>query len=182
MHFLLDNLIATLVAGSVFLILIGINHRNQQAAFEAVNFYAMRQQQIAFIDMLKRDMQNVTRLETATEQGNEFILFVTEPSTSNEIRVIYRREPVIGTDYVRIQRYEIQGSSQVAAGRSADTISHWQIVARNAASQPVVDPTAATQVYINFEMGAPFREGRIVKRARWDAAFRPPMLQPNVSI
>ena len=79
MHFLLDNLIATLVAGSVFLILIGINHRNQQAAFEAVNFYAMRQQQIAFIDMLKRDMQNVTRLETATEQGNEFILFVTSP-------------------------------------------------------------------------------------------------------
>lgn len=182
MHFLLDNLIATIVAASIFLILVGINHRNQQAAFESVNFYAMRQQQIAFVDLLKRDMQNVTRLETATEQGNEFILFVTEPSTSNEVRVIYRREPVAGSEYVRIQRYEMQGGSLVTSGRSSDTVSQWQIIGRNAANQPVVDPTAATQVYVNFEMGAPFREGRTVKRARWDAAFRPPMLQPNVSI
>jgi hypothetical protein len=182
MHFLLDNLIATIVAGSIFLILVGVNHRNQQAAFESVNFYAMRQQQIAFVDLLKRDMQNVTRLETAAEQGTDFVLFVTEPNTSNEIRVIYRREAVAGTNFYRIQRYEIQGASQVAAGRSPDTVSSWQIVGRNAANQPVLDPTAATQVYVNVEMGAPFREGKTVKRARWDAAFRPPMLQPNVSI
>lgn len=182
MHFLLDNLIATIVAGSIFLILVGVNHRNQQAAFESVNFYSMRQQQLAFVDLLKRDMQNVTQLETATEQGNEFILFVTEPNTSNEIRVIYRRESVVDTDYFRIQRYEIRGGSPVPSGRSSDTVSYWHIRGRNSSGQPVVDPDAATQIYVNFEMGAPFREGRTVKRARWDAAFRPPMLQPNVSI
>lgn len=183
MHFLIDNLIAMIIAGSIFLILMNVNHRNQEAAFESVNFYAMRQQQISFVDLLKRDMQNVTRLESTSEQNGDFAMFVTEPNTSDEYRVVYRREPVAGSDFVRIQRYvEWTPGSLSAAGRSPETVYVWNIVARNPSNQAVSDPTAATQVYVRFEMGAPFREGRTVKRARWDAAFRPPMLQPNVSL
>lgn len=183
MHFLLDNLVATIIAGSIFLILIGVNHRNQQAAFESVNFYAMRQQQISFVDLLKRDMQNVTRLESTQEVGNDFTMFVTEPNTSDEVRVIYRREAVSGTDYYRIRRLvEVTPGTLVPQGRSSETVALWHIRARNSSSQPVNSVEAATQVYVRFEMGAPFREGKVVQRARWDAAFRPPMIQPNVSL
>jgi hypothetical protein len=183
MHFLIDNLVASIIAGSIFMILVGVSHRNQQAAFESVNFYAMRQQQIAFVDLLKRDMQNVTRIETAAEVGTDFVMHVTDPGTSNENRVIYRREAVSGTDFYRIQRYVETSPGVIApSGRSPETVSFWHIRARNAASQAVSDPDAATQIYVKFEMGAPYREGRTVKRARWDAAFRPPMIQPNVSL
>lgn len=183
MHFLIDNLIAMIIAGAIFLILIGVNHRNQEAAFEATNFYAMRQQQLTFIDMLKRDMQNVSRLESVQEVGNDFILFVTEPGSSIEKRVVYRRVGVAGTEYFRIDRM-VETSPGVfqRQGQSAATIAAWHIVARNASNQVVTDPLAATQVYIRFESVAPFREGRTIKRARWDAAFRPPMIQPNISL
>lgn len=184
MQFVLDNLSAVLIAGVLFLILVGVNHRSRIAAVESSNFYALKQQQLSFVELLKRDMQNVTAFESTTEDPitNEYRFTArTDPADPAEHQVVYRRVlqgTQDGANLYKIQRL-VDG---VEIGGSMATLVTWEIVSQNDEGVQVDDPANARQVFIRFEAMNPFQEGETVDRSRWQATFRPPLLQQATSI
>ena len=184
MQFIFDNLTAILIAGVLFLVLVAVNHRSRISAVETSNYYALKQQQLSFVEILKRDMQNATALETATEDAVvlEFRFTArTDPNDAAEHDVIYRREYVKeeqGHDLYQVMRY-VDG---VADGGSMPTILTWQIIAQNEEGVQVTDVGNARQIFVHFEAVNPFAEGETIGRSRWEATFRPPLLQLATTI
>ena len=184
MQFIFDNLSAILIAGVLFLILVAVNHRSKIAAVESSNYYALKQQQLSFVEVLKRDMQNVTELQTITEDpmSLEFRFRArTDPNDTNIHNVVYRR--VAGTEQegqtvYQIRRY-VDGSPD---GGSMATIVTWNIVAQNEQGVQVTDVDNARQVFLSFEALNPFEKGETVGYSQWEATFRPPLLQQASSV
>ncbi len=196
MQLILDNILASIIAMSIFLILVTVNHRSQQTIVEAANYYAMKKQEFNFIEILASDFQNVREVKTKDGQQTcngvpnsfGFVAAVKISSNSNNTEVsevCYQRELVEtrpdGTDIYQIQRY-VDG---VASGRSMAAITKWSIVALNEDNQPVqqtsVEDTEA--IRIAFETVSPFLQDELrqaVPRTRWQTTFRPRMLRELV--
>jgi hypothetical protein len=187
MQFILDNLVATVVAGMIFMIMVGVNHRNQQAVVEATNFYALRKQQLAFVDVLKRDLKNVIRAEDLAQHPSDstFAFVAWSDSTHTaQSRIEYRQKWVGRRDTVdlyQIRRFEqpVPAGVKTPAGASMPTVTDWKIEARNAVSLPAADTAAVRQFYVVFEVTAPFRSGDTVNRTRWEVSYRPPLIQKS---
>lgn len=179
MQLIFDHLTATLVAGVLLLMLVGVNMRTRVAAFEVQSFYMLRQQQLNFIDVLEHDLQNIAEVVSVEEDPSLFTFTFrgrTDPADPAVYDIVYRRtwvETRNGVNFYRIERL-VDG---VAAGGSMSTITAWQIEARNEEGETVADAANARQVYIRFEAALPFREGDTVERVRWESTYRPPMIQ-----
>ncbi|MEX0747921.1 MAG: hypothetical protein WD275_07980 [Rhodothermales bacterium] len=184
MQLILDNLAAVVIAGVLFLILVGVNQRSRIAAVETSNYYALKQQQLSFVEVLKRDMQNVTSVESITEDPATLqfqFTARTDPADNIERTVIYRR--VITGQQDGLQLYQIQRLvNGVAQGGSMSTIVEWEITSQNEEGAQVTDIADARQVYVRFAAVNPYQAGETVDRSRWEAAFRPPLLQQATSI
>lgn len=182
MQFVLDNLVATIIATTVFIILLAVNFRNQSAAVEATNFYMLKQQQLTFIDVIKHDMQNVSRLESVAEHATDSTFTFRAQTSSTDTtkqQVVYRRRRAgsfDGTPLYRIERY-VNGT---LAGGSPSVLTTWQIQALNDEDNPVADPNDGRRVYIQLEMALPYqRDEASVEQARWEATFVPVLLRQN---
>lgn len=190
MHFLYDNLSAQIIAAGMMLLLLSINVRSQRAVQDVTSFYALRSQQLAFIEVMERDLRNVTAL-TSTHEDSVSLAFqfqaLTDSSSSIPHQVAYRRvwvRRVEGVDHYKIERY-VDG---VAAGGSPSILVDWQIEARNAEGAPVDDPADARQVQVRFEALSLARRQRVEgkleqeRRARWSGSYRPPLIQQMETI
>ena len=184
MQLIFDNLVAVMIAGVLFLMLVAVNHRSQMAAVESSNYYALKQQELTFVETLKRDMQNVTNLQSITEDPMmlEFRFQArTDPADTTRRSVIYRRVykgVQEGHNLYQVNRI-VEGTSD---GGSMSTIVDWKIIAQNEEGVQVSDVANARQIYVRFEALNPFKEGETVDRSRWEATFRPPLLQQATSI
>lgn len=184
MQFIFDNLAATLIAGVLFLMLVAVNHRSRMSAVESSNYYALKQQELSFVEILKRDLQNVTALHDITEDpvSMEFHFEArTDPSSTTTHDVIYRRVgqgSQDGQELYQVQRL-VDG---VAAGGSMSTIVTWELVAQNEEGVQVADVANARQVYVRFEALSPYQQSETIDKSRWEATFRPPLLQQATSI
>lgn len=184
MQFIFDNLAAILIAGVLFLVLVAVNQRSRVAAVETSNYYALKQQQLSFVETVKRDLQNVTSLDTVTEDPTtlEFRFTArTDPSVSAEHSVVYRREAVGTRDGHNLYQI-IRSVDGVSAGGSMSTMLNWVIVAQNEEGLQVPNVDDARQIFLRFEALNPYSEGETVGRSRWEATFRPPLLQQATTI
>ena len=73
MQLILDNIVATIIAASVTLMLMTAQHSNQMAAVESTVFYMLERQMIDFQSIVRRDMQNVRSVDTVAEVDSSFI-------------------------------------------------------------------------------------------------------------
>lgn len=184
MQLIFDNIVAIMIGGVLFLILVGVNQRSRVAAVESSAYYALKQQELNFIETLKRDMQNVTNLQSVEEDPGtlEFQFQArTDPSDTTRRTIVYRRvfqEERGGHDLYQVQR-RVDGSPE---GGSMATIVTWDIVAQNEEGVEVADVANARQVFVRFEAVNPFQESDTIDRSRWEATFRPPLLQQMTSI
>lgn len=184
MHFLLDNLSAQIIAGGLLVILLGIQMRGQRAVQEVTSFYALRNQQLAFVEFMKRDMRNVTQVQSTQENPSDGTFTFqarTDPGLTTPHTVVYRRvwqRKVGGLDQYRVERY-VDGALD---GMSLSTITAWQIEARNADGVAVGAPADARQIFVHFEAVNPFTSGTAVDHSRWEASFRPPLIQQIESL
>lgn len=184
MQLIFDNLVAVMIASVLFLILVGVNQRSRLAAIESSNYYALKQQELNFVDMLKRDMQNVTSLQSTKEDPAtlEFRFQArTDPSDTTRRTVVYRRVYLTkrdGDSLYQVRRF-VEGMGD---GGSMSTIVTWQIVGQNDEGVPVSDVANARQVFVRFEALNPFEAGETIDKSRWEATFRPPLLQQATSI
>ena len=182
MQFVLDNLLASVVAGMVFLILAGVSVRSQLTNVETTNHYGLKNQEINFIEMLKLDLHGVSGVKSVIEDpvdsSFKFMAYMT-PTATTETEITYRRAKVGERDGVPL--YQIRRLEDgLAAGRSMVTVTDWVIEARNHEGGSITDPANAGQIYVRFEAAAPWQEDETIKRSRWEATFRPPLMRQNV--
>ncbi len=212
MQLIFDNLTATLIATTIFLMLITVHSRNQQAQVQAAGFYALRNQQINFIETLRRDMAGMVCIENddgSTEKCPEF----EEDSTyqtyafhsrlgdaASPTRVIYKRRKVDerdGVDLYQIQRYEDASGSLLSTllgnldpddydGGSMSTITSWTIEAQGPEGEKI-DPSEGgpldiRQIYIRFETIPPFGTGDDMAPTPWEATYRPMYLRGSKTL
>lgn len=184
MHILLDNLSAQIITGGLLLMLITVQARGQRTLHEVMGFYALRKQQVSFIDFLKRDLQNVTDASSLDEDPTTLTFTFygqTDPADTTAHQVAYKRRLLGTQDGVEV--YDVQRFVDgVYAGGSMPTITDWQISARNAEGGAVAAPADARQIYVRFEVLNPFGSHVGMGRTRWEATFRPPGLHPDDNV
>jgi hypothetical protein len=184
MQFLLDNILATVIAGTVFLMIVSLTVRGYETSVDTTNHYALKRQELNFIDVLKQDLSGVQKVYTPVEDpADSTFRFRTRINPGNDTTtaiIKYRRvwtQERNDVDFYQIQRIV----NDAPSGASMLTITMWEIEARNVAGNPVVDSTLgeAGQIYVRFEAAAPFKDDDIVSLSRWEATFRPPSLRPS---
>lgn len=184
MQLIFDNLVAIMIAGVLFLILVAVNQRGRTAAIESSNYYALKKQELNFVETLKRDLQNVTNLLSTSEDSLtlEFRFKArTDPADTSRHTVVYRR--VYQTEQDDESLYQVQRIVEgVSDGGSMSTIVAWSIVAQNSDGVAVGDVANARQIFVHFEAINPFEKGETVDKSRWEATFRPPLLQQATTI
>lgn len=197
MQFLLDNAVAMIVGGTIVAILAGITLRNNDAVIAAHNMEAMREQQLSFLETLRRDLQNAYDVGSTYDgagSGTGFTFharIVDEQDNVLDRRITYVNQLVGSRDGVplyRVQRWEGSPSpgttgvqaGDVAAGRSMPTLTAWTIRARNEEGQNVADPANTKQIYVFFESLPPVTHGETaVDRTQFETTFRPVLLQTD---
>ncbi len=184
MQLIFDNLVAIMIAGVLFMILVAVNQRSRTAAIESSNYYALKQQELNFVETLKRDLQNVTDLQSTSEDPStlEFRFKArTNPSDTSRHAIVYRRVYQGEQDDESLYQVEriVDG---VSDGGSMSTIVTWNIVAQNGDGVAVSDIANARQDFVQFEAINPFERGDTVDKSRWEATFRPPLLQQATNV
>ena len=192
MQFLLDNILASIIAASIFLILVTVNHRASLANVEAASYYALKKQEYNFIEFMKHDFQNVRKIKAAG--GANTFAFIGEvkdgPSSSRRIaEVQYRYEFVEsrkGVDLFQVERWVNSNGTSGAmkpAGKSMPTLTSWKIQTLNKDKQPITDSAnldQAAAIYVHFEAASPILQkelGQTLPRTRWKTTFWPRYLQ-----
>lgn len=197
MQFILDNILAAIIAAVIFLMLVAVNHRTQKAAVETASYYALKKQEYNFIEFLKHDFQNAREVKTTdglqTWNGNDstfaFIGEVRDDEASSHriAEVQYRYGHVRTRDGVKlyqVERYVDDGSGTMEpAGKSMATLTGWQVQALNGDSQEITSSAnldKAAAIRIRFEGASPILQEDLdstLPRTRWKTTFRPRMLQ-----
>lgn len=182
MQFVLDNLLASMIAGMVFLILASATLQNQLASVETSNLYTLKTQELGFIEVLKRDLHGVSKVSNVAENpaDSSFTFYAQlDNADTTKVPVTYKRTKVGMRGNVplyQIKRFE----SGLPAGASMVTMTSWKIEARNVEGGSIADPADAGQIYVRFEAAAPWKDDDAIRRTRWEATFRPPLLRNNV--
>lgn len=183
MQFIHDHLIATIVGAILLMVLLTLRLEQQRANVEATQFYAVKKQQIALIDMIERDIENVG---SGVPLGEPMILqadaeglrFRKELADGTQAEVAYLREGPAGTVslngtevpvyHVRRIVRDVNDPSRVDSGGAFESILQFQVRLHP------YDPAnldAARAIEVTLESALP--SGVSVPRSAWTAVFRP---------
>lgn len=197
MQFLLDNLMATLIAASLFLILVTVNHRTSEAAIEANIYYAMKRHEYNFIDFIKHDFRSMREVRSTNEAahhgGNDstfaFIAEVRDsPTASRRIAEVQYRYGFTrsrdGQKLFQVERWVDDGTGTMKqAGASTGTLTGWEVQALNSNKQEITNPAQldlAAAVRVRIEVAPPFLHKEMrqaLPRSRWKTTFWPRFMQ-----
>ena len=199
MQLLFDNLAATIIAMTISLMLLTVHQRNQQAQVEAAGFYALRKQQIAFIETLRGDMAGMicdeedpanTCPDLKENASNQTYTFYSRLGSNESIhKIIYKRRKVHelddGTNLYQIQRYEdrpVSSDPDDHDGGSMPTVTSWTIHARGPEGETIAARAEAHQIDIRFETISPFADGEDLEPNPWEATYRPTYLREDKTL
>lgn len=186
MQFIIDHMAAVVVASLVFLALLAINHRNQEATVDSVNYGALNEQALSFVDILKRDMRGVSYVETIVSEagtGHSEFRFRAQIDTTDTTKVpITYRITKVGKrdtlDLYQLQRFERYGGVDKPAGASMVSLTDWKIEARNKSGEKAINLSDVRRIYVRFRAVAPYRDDKTIGQTGWEATFQPPLLEP----
>ncbi|HET6569472.1 MAG TPA: hypothetical protein VFG50_16000 [Rhodothermales bacterium] len=186
MQFILDNMLAAVIAATLFLMLVVLSVRGMNTTINATNSYALKKQELNFVEVLKQDLHGVKKVLTPIEDPADSTFrfrakINTDINDTSTVVVEYHRIFVEMRDTVAL--YQIQRSEDgQAGGASMLTVTDWKIEALNADGNPVTSSTLdkAEQIHIRFEAAAPWKEDDVVRRSRWEVTFHPPLLRNGV--
>ena len=190
MHIVWENLTAMLLLMGITGTLLVINANNQETLAESTAYYMLRNDGIAFMDLIKRDLKGVEEVHTysAASGSFRFDTFLGEDTTASTIE--YRRKQVGQVEYTReagdstraeatmlyqIERY-VNGTLW---GGSPASVADFQMQALNEQNDPLGggdDLGSCRKIFVYFEIASPYLEMKTVDRMRWETTYVPPML------
>lgn len=185
MQVIFDN-IAALVIGSVVMLILGAVHqRGQHAAVEANAFYALKQQQLTFVQVLQHDLNSAVSLTSASiDPASGSFTFQTRPDPAGTALrgVTYRRvaeQQPDGSTAERIVRM-VDGKESGATG---PFVTRWAIQVRNGEGKAVSSAVDGREIAVSIELTYPTSSKTdAVEKLTFDMTFYPPLLQQRTTI
>ena len=192
MQFLLDNMVATVVAGVVGLLLVTLSVDRAEGTRDATRFSAHQTVQNGFVEQLELDLMNAGVL---TPSGQTPVLavgpgrlrfygVVDKAGTGGVIE--YRRVPADSLDGSAVYAVE-RWSDGVRSGGAPGVVSQFDVEALSASGVPVSAATLgdARSVRVETEWVLPHledgdgaRRRQALRRSAWGTHIRPLGLQP----
>lgn len=198
MQLIFDNLAATIITMTIFLMLVTVHHRNQQAQVRASGSYMLRKQQVDFVETLRRDMAGMicdednpgsTCPDLEEDPTDRTFTFYSRLGSDEDVhKMIYKRRKVgerDGTDLYQIQRYvdrSVSSDPDDYDGGSMPTITSWSIQARGPEAEEIEKRAEARQIHIRFETAPPIDDGEDLEPHPWEATYRPLYLRKDKTL
>lgn len=186
MQFIHDHIIATMVGTILLMVMLSLRFEQQRADIEATQFYATKKQQIALLDVIGRDLENVG---AGVPAGEDMILqadaggfrFRKELDDGTQAEVVYLREGPVDTvsvngsptpvyDVRRIIR-DLSDPNRVDSAGAFGNVLQLQIRLH---PYDAANLDTARAIEVTVESALP--EGVSLPRSAWTAVFRPPNL------
>ncbi len=200
MQFILDNLLAIIIGVTVLVIIFAMRMQSQEALIETADSYTMRKQQLAFVEVLERDMQGVYEVNDTSASDGVFSFHtrIIDESAGNAVvarRVVYQLVKAPGADSLtlyQIKRYQgppdigtfyngVRPGTDVPTGKSVPSISRFVMRARSRDNQGITNPKSAQQIYVRFQAASTLKfkaqEHRTANAVGFEATYRPVALQ-----
>ena len=186
MHFIFDNLSAILIGSAIFLTLAAVDQRSRMATVDSSMFYALKQQQLSFIEIIQHDLNAAVSVNSISiDPASGAFRFQTRPDPASPVvgEVVYTRIPVDEVDgvaYVRIAR-SVNG---VESGSSAPFVTGWNIQLLNGEGNPVNSVANGREITVSIKLAFPASPDvrQTVRESSWEMTFHPPLLQQNITI
>ena len=193
MYIIYDHLIAVLIAGFIFLILVQVKMQGQETQVESVRFYAGHKHMINFVDTIKRDFQNIG---SGLNFDDQMIVSYTWDETEKSFAFLGRVDTTAGASVELIkyqlveipsnssncgteQCYEVQrlvhdGISYQLAGKSAESITGFEIQLYKGNGSPVgADLDETRQIFVQVAGISPLGQDDIIQKSRWQSRLYP---------
>ena len=193
MHILYDHLVAVLVAGIIFMVLVQVQLTGQQALVETTHHYTNRTKMISFVETVKQDFQNVG---AGVDPSNQMIVSYTWNGTDKSIEFLARVDTTAGAPVelikyqllpvpteeshceevscYQVQRFVHDGAAYQPDGKSMNTLTDFEIELRTWNGTPVgVNLDETRQIVVRMAALSPKGLEEVVKQSRWQTLFRP---------
>ncbi len=185
MFLLFDNLTATVIGGTIILVISAISLGIQKHSTERVVIHAAKQGLLTTAEMLERDLHTAGSdlkegEDMITGVGDDWIevQYRLDPADPQPVKVKYQAvlsdTLVSGTDSVvvyTLKRY-VDG---VEMGSSPPYLSYVSFTLLDDNEQPVVQPANATMIRVRLRMALPFgwQHQAYIRNLYWGTTFRP---------
>lgn len=185
MQYLLDHIAATMLGGTVMLILVISQVNTSDAMIDQTSYYASRSQVIALTEMIEADFKNIGLgvipgtpvFNEVTDDAIEFMRLInTTDAAPSAVR--YEKVPTdtltLDGEQVPVFRV-VRTVNGVVSGQTPDRLREFVVELRNVEGDPVVDPDDAETVHVRFLLVPPFNADQgYVKQVHWTRTYMPP--------
>ena len=187
MQFILDHISASLVGGTVLLILLVAQVRTGEVVVDQTSYYVAKTQLLNMNDMVEADFKNVgfgvpastPVFNVVTDDATEFLRLL-DPDDTNLATVRYELVPTdtLEIDEEEVPVFEVQRIVDgVLTGKTPASMIVFDVELRNVEGDPVADPVDAETVHVRYEMAMPFdTDARYLKKVHWTRTFLAPNL------
>ena len=193
MHIIWENMTAMILLLGVTATLLVVNANNQETLAQSTAYHLLRNDGIAFMDLIKRDLKGADAVHaySAASGSFRFDTFIGNEATASAVE--YRRTQVGSVEYPRtqgdsswvetislyqIERY-VNGNLW---GGSPTSIADFQMQAlneQNDALESGDDLGSCRKIFVHFEIVSPYIEIDAVDRMRWETTYVPPLLSES---
>ena len=184
MQILLDHITATLIGGTVILILAVSQFRTSEAVVDQTSYYAVKRQILEMTEMIESDFKNIGLgvpagtpvFNEVSENAIEFLLLLDPDDTALSV-VRYTEVPTdtLEIDGEDIPVFEVQRIvNGTVSGRSPARMSEFVVELRNVEGDPVSSPEDAETIQVRLSMIPPFSPDKgFLKESHWTRTFTP---------
>lgn len=192
MQFLIDNLTATIITSIIIIMAMTVNIRTQQTMTETTSFHAMMKQSESFIQIIRRDMQGITEVQTvvgSAASDDEFCFMGIIGTNTIPDEICYRPTEVSAAyievtsdSTVEVPIYSLTRTVWgEPSGGTIDMFTSWEVQCFSGNDTLRVGDVASTCTSMSVSFEAIPRLGNIssVAQMQWEARFFPPILNEN---
>ncbi|GEM_PF-2793360 len=185
MFLLFDNLTATIIGGTIILVISAISLGIQQASTERAVVHAAKQGLLTIAEFMERDIHTAgsglnTGEQAITGAGEDWIeiQYRLEEDNPQPLRIRYEAVPVdtLISPADTLVLYELQRKENgVITGRSLPYIAYVSFALLDENEQEVGSPSGAVMIRVRLSMALPFdsHEDAYIRRLYWGTTFRP---------
>ncbi|WP_457651834.1 hypothetical protein [Rhodocaloribacter sp.] len=187
MQILLDHITATMIGGTVLLILAVSQFRTSEAVVDQTSYYASKRQILEMTEMIEFDFKNIGLgvpagtpvFNEVSENAVEFLMLLDPDDTAlSVVRYVTVPTDTLELDGKEVPVYEVQRIvNGTVSGRSPARMSEFVIELRNVEGDPVGDPEDAETIHVRFSLIPPFSADKgFIKESHWARTFSAPNL------
>lgn len=195
MYFVLDNLLASLIGGTVIFVILAMQTQMQEAAVDQVGMHMAKNQTLAFAEWIQEDFANIgagmpgdaSILEVSAHSGDAdqtgTFRFQRHTSSVNTtvIEVGYTLSVVdsLTVDGQKVPLYQVQRTFDgTAAGSSAPSLTEFSITMLDESGQATALTAQARQLQIRFSVAFPFASAdAYLRETYWHTTLPLPNLE-----